>query len=131
MIVFCVVGDKCDVCLTARLYVDKPRRFVWRRLTWVWQGLTGILQEQANCILTPTAAYKFVSFTKTNALFQINKRKAAGLFNSLHPVVTICTTSLTFNNSTFCPHSVFMWFVWIWEQTAIISLYSVNWLVFI
>jgi len=44
-------------------------------------------------------------------------------------VVTICTTSLTFNNSTFCPHSVFMCFVWIWEQTAIISLYSINWLV--
>jgi hypothetical protein len=46
-------------------------------------------------------------------------------------VVTICTTSLTFSNSAFCPHSVFMCFVWIWEQTAIISLYSVNWLVFI
>jgi hypothetical protein len=46
-------------------------------------------------------------------------------------VVTICTTSLTFNDSTFCPHSVFMYFVWIWEQTAIISLYSINWLVFI
>jgi len=28
-------------------------------------------------------------------------------------------------------HSVFMCFVWIWEQTAIISLYSINWLVFI
>jgi len=28
----------------------------------------------------------------------------------------------------FCPHSEF---VWIWEQTAIISLYSINWLVFI
>ena len=28
-------------------------------------------------------------------------------------VVTICTVSLTFNNSTFCPHSVFMCFVWI------------------
>ena len=41
------------------------------------------------------------------------------------------TTSLTFTNSTFCPHSVFMCFVWIWEQTAIISLYSTNWLVFI
>jgi len=41
-------------------------------------------------------------------------------------VVTICTTSLTFNNSTFCPHSVFMCFVWIWEKTAIISLYSIN-----
>ena len=32
-------------------------------------------------------------------------------------------------NSTFCPHSVFMCFVWIWEQTAIISLYNINWLV--
>ena len=32
-------------------------------------------------------------------------------------------------NSTFCPHSVFVCFVWIWEQTAIISLYSINWLV--
>jgi hypothetical protein len=31
-------------------------------------------------------------------------------------------------NSTFCPHSVFMCFVWIWGQTAIISLYSINWL---
>ena len=31
----------------------------------------------------------------------------------------------------FCPHSVFMCFVWIWKQTAIISLYSINWLVFI
>jgi len=31
--------------------------------------------------------------------------------------------------SPFCPHSVFMCFVWIWEQTAVISLYSFNWLV--
>ena len=46
-------------------------------------------------------------------------------------MVTICTTSLTFNNSTFCPHNVFMCFVWISEQTAIISLYNINWLVFI
>ena len=34
-------------------------------------------------------------------------------------------------NSTFCPHNLFMCFVWIWEQTAIISLYSINWPVFI
>jgi hypothetical protein len=46
-------------------------------------------------------------------------------------VVTTCTASLTFNNSTFCPHSVFMCFVWIWEQTAIISLHSTDRLVFI
>jgi len=98
------------------------------------------------------------------------------------PVVTICTTSLSFSNSTFCPHSciyvfcvdlntnsdyfpiqqlphgfynrdgvcllhgtnwvfiynstfcpygVFMGFVQIWAQTATISLYSINLLVFI
>ena len=41
-------------------------------------------------------------------------------------VVTICTASLTFNNSTFCPHSVFMCFVWISEQTAIISLHALH-----
>jgi hypothetical protein len=29
----------------------------------------------------------------------------------------------------FCPHSVFMCFMWISEQTAIISLYNINWLV--
>jgi hypothetical protein len=40
--------------------------------------------------------------------------------------VTICTTSLKFANTTFCPHSVFMCFVWISEQTAIISLYNIN-----
>jgi len=47
------------------------------------------------------------------------------------PVVTIRTTSLTFSNSTFCPHSVSVSFVWISEQTAIISLYNIDWLVFI
>ena len=46
-------------------------------------------------------------------------------------MVTICTTSLRFNSSTFCPHTVFMCFVWISEQTAIIFLYSINWLVLI
>ena len=46
-------------------------------------------------------------------------------------MVIISTTSLTLTNSAFCPHSACMCFVWIWEQTAIISLYSIDWLVFI
>jgi len=33
------------------------------------------------------------------------------------------------NNSTFCPHSEIICFVWISEETAIISLYSINLLV--
>ena len=44
----------------------------------------------------------------------------------------LCGTDWIFiYNSTFWPHSVFMYFVLIWDQTAIISLYSINWLVFI
>jgi len=39
---------------------------------------------------------------------------------------SLYTASLAFNNSTFCPHSVFMCFVWIWEQTAIISRNKTN-----
>ena len=38
---------------------------------------------------------------------------------------------LTFTDSTFCPHIVFLCFVWISEQTAIVSLYNINWLVFV
>jgi hypothetical protein len=35
-------------------------------------------------------------------------------------------TGLTFSNPTCCPHTVFLCFVWISEQTAILSLYSIN-----
>jgi hypothetical protein len=38
------------------------------------------------------------------------------------PYVPPC---LTFRNTTFYPHGVFMCFMWISEQTAIISLYSI------
>jgi hypothetical protein len=38
--------------------------------------------------------------------------------------------SVQFNNYTFCPHTIYV-FLWIWEQTAIISPYSITWLVFI
>ena len=44
---------------------------------------------------------------------------------------SLYTASLTFSNSTFCPHTVVMCFVWIWEQTTIISLHNINWLAFI
>jgi len=44
-------------------------------------------------------------------------------------MVGLCSTDLTLENSAFCPHIVFMCFLCIWEQTAIISLYNINWLV--
>jgi len=78
-----------------------------------------------------------VQYRALNAKLPLNHRVNSPLQSPTsghyryRPVVTICTTSLTLTNSTFCPHSVFMCFVWIWQQTAIISLYSTDWLVFI
>jgi len=43
--------------------------------------------------------------------------------------VPLAPGGLAFTDSTFSPHREFLCFVWIWEQTAIISLYSINWLV--
>ena len=52
-------------------------------------------------------------------------------FDIYTPVITICTAGMPFNISTFCPLIVFMCFVWILEQTANISIYNVNWLVYV
>jgi hypothetical protein len=53
----------------------------------------------------------------------INLSKARWLLHVLR--------SLLFKHSTSCPNNVCMSFMCIWEQIAIISLYSINWLVFI
>jgi len=45
-------------------------------------------------------------------------------------VVTICATCFSAENFYVLPTHCIC-FVWIWEQTAIISLYSINWQVFI
>jgi hypothetical protein len=47
-----------------------------------------------------------------------------GYWTIASQMVGLCTTEL--NGA-----AVFVCFVWIWEQTAIISLYNINWLVFI
>jgi hypothetical protein len=73
-----------------------------------------------------TITLRCVTFQKSEGLIYT----AAEAWNHKRWLLYI-TPGLTYKNSTFCPHSVFMCFVWIWEQTAIISLYSINWLVFV
>ena len=48
-----------------------------------------------------------------------------------HQEVKIPLHSLCYHHTYRWPSGVFMCFVWISEQTAIISLYNINWLVFI
>jgi len=48
---------------------------------------------------------------RTNNDYFLKQYELTGFYNRdltlYSSVVTICTASLTFNNSTFCPHSVF------------------------
>ena len=68
-------------------------------------------------VLPTHRIYVFCIYLRTNSDLCHLQHKLIGFYNRdltlYSPVVTICTTSLTFNNSTFCPHSVFMWFMWI------------------
>jgi hypothetical protein len=66
-------------------------------------------------------------------LFQSKTTKLRRAFILSLPTLRVQRTPLCLiiSNPTFCTHTVFICFVWIWEQTAIISLYSINWLVFI
>jgi hypothetical protein len=86
-------------------------------------------------VLATQCMYVFCVDLRTNSDYFPIQHLLTGFYNRdltlCSPVVTICTASLTFNNSTFCPHSIFTCFVCISEQTAIISLYNFNWLVFI
>ena len=101
----------------------------------VHAGLTFILHINSSlklwCLVTGTTNWGLLPGWKAwrDCMLFPNYRTQKAKNSEISPVVTICTTSLTFNNSPFRPHSVFMCFVWIWEQTAIISLYSINWLV--
>jgi len=95
-----------------------------------WFGVVSVLQAETVCNsdTTPTQPHRHSNTHKTknnttNVVIQQNSRKLLTMY------ILMSETSLTFTNSTFCPHSVFMCFVWIWEQTAIISLYSITWLV--
>jgi len=60
---------------------------------------------------------------------------AAGRTNGLTGVTKLIVVFPNFanalKNSSCCPHDAVMCFIRIWQQTAIISLYKISWLVFI
>jgi hypothetical protein len=81
----------------------------------------------------PTAAYLLIGNRFDFRVYNLN-RKMFMLKSALTTQILVLTTrTASFNimKTTFCPHSIFVCFVWTSEQTAIISLYSINWLVFI
>jgi len=97
---------------------------------WVWNNFNGVYislnfrcdvtgkPRQLMCMMSVFKNVGLKYVMKTNFLFQVRWSRY------VYPW-------LTFTNSTFCPHSSFMCFAWIWEQAAIIWLYIIYWLVFI
>ena len=67
---------------------------------------------------------KFFPYTTLTVLYNRD-------FTIWCPVKTICTEKLPFNFTTFCPFSVFICFVLIWELREFNSLYNINWQVYI
>ena len=99
------------------------------------------ITDAFNCVFgrrhTTAAPYvtqsAFYGFRTLMACFINGENTRLIVLALLNTAVTICTVppGSTFNNSTFCPHIAFKCFVWIWEQTAIISTHDINWLVFV
>ena len=67
--------------------------------------------------LSTQCIYVFCVNLRTNSDYFPIQHQLTGSYNRdltlYSPVVPICTASLTFSNSAFCPQSVFMCFVWI------------------
>ena len=82
-------------------------------------------------VLPTQCIYVFCVDLRTNSDYFPIQHSLTGFYNRDGVCLLRGTDWIFIYNSTFCPHSVFMCFVWIWEQTAIISLYNINWLGFI
>jgi len=156
----CITETECVYCAvrTEHLTVTNSTfcpHSVFTCFVWIWEQTAIISLYSINwlvCITETECVYCAVRtehLTVTNSTFRphsvftcfvwIWEQTAIISLYSINWLVCITETEcvycavrtehLTLTNSTFCPHSVFMCFVWIWEQTPIISLYSINWLV--
>jgi len=99
---------------------------------WIWEQTAIISLYSINWLVCITETEFVYCAVRTECLYVIQVPLKSSGHYMYHQVWSLYVPpSLTLKNSTLCPHSVFMCSVWISEQTAIISLYSINWLIFI
>jgi len=117
---------------------------VFMCFVWIWEQ-TAIISlysidwvvfvTETECVYCAVRSIFYVLPTQCIYVFCVDLRTNSDYFTVQHWLVGFCNWDGVFTaryvlHSTFCPHSVFVCFMWIWEHTAIISLYSINWLVF-
>jgi len=109
--VFCIyLRTNSDLCLLQHKLIG----FYNRDLT-LYSPVVTICTNSLtfnNCMLCPHYIYVFCIYLRTNSDLCLLQHKMIGLYNRdltlYSPVVTICTTSITFNNCTFCPHCIYV-----------------------
>jgi len=99
----------------------------------IWEQTATCATYSINWLVFITEMKSVYSAVRTGSLNKVacasSLKGQYGLnFSSL--LVTWCTTSLTFNNYTFCPHCIYVFCIYL-KQTATCATYIINWLVFI
>ena len=90
------------------------------------QRVTVFLLSQANRLMLVRKNWCFSSERGTNCVDWLDRCFLLTFYSRL---VTLRTAMFNIQEIVHCHLKEFVCFVWIWEQTAIISLYSINWLV--
>ena len=76
-----------------------------------------------NCTFCPHCIYVFCIYLRTNSDLCHLQHKLIGFYNRdltlYSPVVTICTTSITFNNCTLCPHCIFVFCIYLRTNSSL------------
>ena len=96
------------------------------------RGLSGMTSWREKKITGKVCRNKSIFRCLTEVLKIMNNIVSSEHTNPLQPSGHYMYRQFNIQQIYVLPtHTVFMCFVWIWEQTAIISLYNINWLVFI
>jgi len=119
---------------------------VFMCFVWIWEQ-TAIISvysidwlvftTETECVYCAVRSTFYVLPTQCMCVFCVDLRTNSDYFTVQHWLVGfynwdgVCLLRGTFCILRSAHTTVFMCFVWIWEQTAIISLYSIDWLVFI
>jgi len=102
--IICILSVGCTPLLLTHITKQTPSKFIFSLLA--IRKLNAFLTH--NLIFVSSA--QKLKYQPNKILFNISQPNCHYMYRT---VITICTTSLTFNNFSLCQHSVFMCFVWI------------------